>query len=89
MSRYVEINREVWGGKFDMEVLFNLGRLYQLLGIGHLASHYYDQALKQGHGSENADYIRAMIYSNSIISALLLRNKARALTLMKEGGVRL
>ncbi|PHH58707.1 hypothetical protein CDD81_4805 [Ophiocordyceps australis] len=66
------------------ERLYNVGRLFQLLGISYLSSRYYVQALDvydQGGGTKD---LSTCILINTIFSHISVRNNAIALALIKS-----
>lgn len=83
MSRYAEASHEITGIPSLPEVYYNIGRLFQLLGINYLAWDYYHQALQQCvRGKE--DDIRILTVVNKVMSLFLIRNKAVALSSIKQ-----
>ncbi|KAJ4264719.1 transcription factor TFIIIC subunit tfc4 [Fusarium torreyae] len=69
------------------EAYYNIGRLYQLLGVTYLALEYYSKAKKvcrdnQEHGA-TAGELEAMILSNELISLVINQNNSKALALLR------
>ncbi|EFZ01041.2 RNA polymerase III transcription initiation factor complex [Metarhizium robertsii ARSEF 23] len=66
------------------ERYYNMGRLFQLLGIGYLSSAYYAMALdicKNGGGSRD---LSALILANTLISLLTVGNNDVALSVLRN-----
>lgn len=66
------------------ERYYNMGRLFQLLGIGYLSSSYYAMALdicKNGGGSRD---LSALILANTLISLLTVGNNDVALSVLRN-----
>jgi general transcription factor 3C polypeptide 3 (transcription factor C subunit 4) len=90
LSRYVELGqpgvteRGIWT---KAEAYYNIGRLYQLLGVNYLAHDYYSRAKKACRGSHRyneAKGLEIMILSNELISLIINQNSTKALALLKE-----
>lgn len=87
LSRYLDLNCET-NDPMDpgspAEAHYNIGRLFQLLGINSLAYEYYSKARKaSGTPEEHAD-IKSVTLNNELMSLLNIRNNQRALALLKE-----
>ncbi|EXK37813.1 hypothetical protein FOMG_08377 [Fusarium oxysporum f. sp. melonis 26406] len=89
LSRYVELGqpgateRGTWT---KAEAYYNIGRLYQLLGVNYLAHDYYSRAKKAcrgSHGHGEAKGLEVMVLSNELISLMINQNSIKALTLLK------
>jgi general transcription factor 3C polypeptide 3 (transcription factor C subunit 4) len=89
LSRYVELGqpgateRGTWT---KAEAYYNIGRLYQLLGVNYLAHDYYSRAKKAcrgSHGHGEAKGLEVMVLSNELISLIINQNSIKALTLLK------
>ncbi|OAA44907.1 Tetratricopeptide-like helical [Metarhizium rileyi] len=66
------------------ERYYNVGRLFQLLGIGYLSSNYYAMALdacKSGGGSKD---LSTLILANTLISFLNIGNNDAALLILRN-----
>ncbi|KHO00884.1 Tetratricopeptide-like helical [Metarhizium album ARSEF 1941] len=72
------------GGDYALaERYYNMGRLFQLLGIGYLSSSYYSVALdicKNGGGSKD---LSTLILANTLISLLTVGNNDVALSILR------
>ncbi|KAH7258069.1 hypothetical protein B0J15DRAFT_445207 [Fusarium solani] len=90
LSRYAELgsmNQGENNGFTKAEAYYNIGRLYQLLGINYLALEYYSKAKKvsrdrPGHDSTTGE-LEAIMLSNELISLLINQNNSKALALLK------
>ncbi|KAM5345572.1 hypothetical protein ACJ41O_011433 [Fusarium nematophilum] len=90
LSRYAELgssSRDHGSSFTKAEAYYNIGRLYQLLGINYLALQYYSKAKKvsqndMGNGS-NVGELEATILNNELISLLINQNNSKALALLK------
>ncbi|KAG6042025.1 hypothetical protein E4U41_007122 [Claviceps citrina] len=65
------------------ERLYNMGRLFQLLGIGHLSSMYYAQALDKCKDEAASSDLPSLILANTVISLLTVGNTEVALAVLK------
>ena len=84
MSYYMEVDERYGVDRFKMETFYNVGRLYHLLGISDLANEYYERALQHDRDDQSSRDIRTLIHANNINSALTVKNKPLALTIMKK-----
>lgn len=66
------------------ERFYNVGRLFQLLGISYMGSNYYSTALELCRGAEGGEDLSACILMNSIVSLLSVGNKALAFSVLKS-----
>ncbi|KAG6017194.1 hypothetical protein E4U54_008069 [Claviceps lovelessii] len=71
------------GGYAAAERLYNMGRLFQLLGIGHLSSKYYAQALDKCKNEPTSSDLPCLIVANTVISLLTVGNTEVALAVVK------
>ena len=85
LRQYIETAQDEFGSRSRPEILFNVGRMFQLLGIQHLALKHYGEALSLCASNESNDNVSIFAYYNSMVSALLTKNNQRAIQLMKEG----
>lgn len=83
IARYTELCRQSPGDMPLSEVYYNLGRLFQLLGIGSLAWDYYSQAM-QGYTKGDNTTIRVVALLNKVNILLLTQNKPLALNIIKK-----
>ncbi|PNP48809.1 hypothetical protein TGAMA5MH_00264 [Trichoderma gamsii] len=60
------------------ERYYNVGRLFQLLGIGYLSLQYYTQALEANKAAGGKKLLKDIIMTNQIISLLSTNHKALA-----------
>lgn len=65
------------------ERLYNMGRLFQLLGISHLSSTYYARALDKCKSEAASGDLSSLILANTVISLLTVGNKELALAVLK------
>jgi general transcription factor 3C polypeptide 3 (transcription factor C subunit 4) len=69
------------------EAYYNIGRLYQLLGINYLALEYYSKAKKVfqscGVWTEALGGLDVMVTSNEYALLVINQNSRKALTLLK------
>lgn len=91
LSRYAELGspeslkekRSQW----KAEAYYNLGRLYQLLGINYLALEYYTRAVRVLQSSEvnimRQEGLEVMAVSNKYILLIINRNTTKALNILK------
>ena len=85
LSRYLRDGRDGTGSAVA-ERLYNMGRLFQLLGIGHLGSSYYAQALelcKDDLESDSGDLVTCILV-NSVVTLLAVKNNGLAFSLLKR-----
>ncbi|KAL3959063.1 hypothetical protein ACCO45_007225 [Purpureocillium lilacinum] len=73
-----------YGLKPKAERFYNVGRLFQLLGISYMGSNYYSTALELCRGAEGGEDLSACILMNSIVSLLSVGNKALAFSVLKS-----
>jgi general transcription factor 3C polypeptide 3 (transcription factor C subunit 4) len=66
------------------ESYYNMGRLFQLLGISYLAIRYYNHALDVARKSEAADDVAMITLVNYISALMSVRNSTLALLLLKS-----
>ncbi|KAG5986535.1 hypothetical protein E4U52_000158 [Claviceps spartinae] len=66
------------------ERLYNMGRLFQLLGISHLSSKYYAQALDKCKDEDAPSDLPSLISANTVISLLSVGNTEVALAVLKK-----
>ncbi|KAG6062901.1 hypothetical protein E4U33_006441 [Claviceps sp. LM78 group G4] len=66
------------------ERLYNMGRLFQLLGISHLSSKYYAQALDKCKDEDAPSDLSSLISANTVISLLSVGNTEVALAVLKK-----
>lgn len=87
LSRYLDLNCEA-NGRNDRgspaEAHYNIGRLFQLLGINSLAYEYYSKARKTISTSQERDDINSITLNNELMSLLNIKNNKGALVLLKE-----
>lgn len=90
LSRYAELgsmNQGENSGFTRAEAYYNIGRLYQLLGINYLALEYYSKAKKVSRDRPGTDgttgELEAIMLSNELISLLINQNNSKALALLK------
>lgn len=84
MMNYMEAAQKTGDGPSSAEMHYNIGRLYHLLGIPHVALRYYSQATSLNDRNGAMKDIALMSMTNQIISLLSVDNKHEALTLLKE-----
>ncbi|KAG5931747.1 hypothetical protein E4U53_001636 [Claviceps sorghi] len=65
------------------ERLYNMGRLFQLLGIGHLSSRYYAEALDKCKEEAASSDLPCLILANTVIALLTVGNTEVALAVVK------
>lgn len=83
LSRYLELGRDGQSGSMA-ERLYNVGRLFQLLGIGSLGSRYYSQAMEACEREGGNRDMAACILVNSVSSLLSVKNNRVAFSLLKR-----
>lgn len=90
LSRYAELgsmDQEGNNGFSKAEAYYNIGRLYQLLGINYLALEYYSKAKRVFRNRPGKDgttgELEAIMLSNELISLLINQNNPKALALLK------
>ncbi|KAF7561875.1 hypothetical protein G7046_g2248 [Stylonectria norvegica] len=66
------------------EAYYNIGRLYQLLGLNYLAHEYYFKATEAAKVDGGDGNINSIILNNELISLLNIRNNNGALALLRE-----
>ena len=87
LSRYADLNHNSDGRRTpgsSAEAHYNIGRLFQLLGINSLAHEYYSKARKATANAEEHEDIKSISLNNELMALLNIRNNQRALTLLKE-----
>ncbi|RSM02480.1 hypothetical protein CEP52_007914 [Fusarium oligoseptatum] len=89
LSRYAELGSMDEGENNEFtkaEAYYNIGRLYQLLGINYLALEYYSKAKKVSRDrpqNGTTGELEAIMLSNELISLLINQNNSKALALLK------
>lgn len=90
LSRYAELGSGDIGQPNTIdrtEAYYNIGRLYQLLGINYLALQYYSIAKKASRSKQSntgvLSELEAAVLSNELISLLNNQNDVKALALLK------
>lgn len=83
LSQYLELGHIGLSGS-KAERFYNVGRLFQLLGIGYLGSKYYNYAMEacEREGG-NAD-LATCILVNGVSSLLAVKNNRAAFSLLKR-----
>lgn len=87
LSQYLESGQD-GQGRSMAERCYNVGRLFQLLGISYLSSRYYAQAMEACKREGGNRDMSACILVNSIVSLLSVKNNSMAFALLK-GNLRL
>ncbi|KAJ3534831.1 hypothetical protein NM208_g7384 [Fusarium decemcellulare] len=90
LSRYAELGssgQDQNDSFTKAEAYYNIGRLYQLLGINYLALEYYSKAKRASHNrlgeGGTTGELEAIVLSNELISLLINQNNSKALALLK------
>ncbi|KAK5988747.1 RNA-binding protein VTS1 [Cladobotryum mycophilum] len=83
ISQYAECSKDT-SPRTKAERYYNVGRLFQLLGIAYLGSRYYAQALEAIKEESGEIDLSNNIMVNSIMSLLAVNNKDLAFHLLKE-----
>ncbi|KAF4975109.1 hypothetical protein FZEAL_8057 [Fusarium zealandicum] len=90
LSRYAELgslDKDQNSSYTKAEAYYNIGRLYQLLGINYLALEYYSKAKtairNRPEEGGTAGELEAIVLSNELISLLINQNDSKALALLK------
>ncbi|GAB0138618.1 hypothetical protein EsDP_00006844 [Epichloe bromicola] len=71
------------GSNTAAERCYNMGRLFQLLGIGHLSSNFYAQALDKCKDEVATSDLPSLILANTVISLLTVGNTEVAFAVLK------
>jgi general transcription factor 3C polypeptide 3 (transcription factor C subunit 4) len=85
---YAERSRGLPSKAAAAEAYYNIGRLFQLLGIGFLAHEYYARATAEVQRIGGDDIIESSIAMNKMVSFLAVKNRYAAYRVM-ESGIRL
>lgn len=72
------------GDSMLAERYYNMGRLFQLLGISYLSSNYYAMALDLCKNGGGSDDLSTLVLANTIISLLTVGNNDVALSVLKN-----
>ncbi|CAM1502792.1 Fc.00g075680.m01.CDS01 [Cosmosporella sp. VM-42] len=87
MSRYTELScsrlNETHSNSLA-EAFYNIGRLYQLLGINYLAYEYYSKARGATKAKGRGNEINAITLNNELMSLLNIKNNQMALKLVRD-----
>ncbi|KAI5460082.1 hypothetical protein BGZ63DRAFT_426031 [Mariannaea sp. PMI_226] len=86
LSQYAEVSRkrdDESNSMAEAEAYYNLGRLFQLLGINSIALEYYAKARRAQQGSEDGRELELIGSYNEVILLLYNRNDTRALQRLK------
>ncbi|KAI9167310.1 Protein VTS1 [Paramyrothecium foliicola] len=82
LSHYVEVSRQQPHAPMAV-VYYNMGRLFQLLGINYMAVKYYSDAMKESQEDDSEEDIKRIISINNLIGLLNVKNKHGAYKLLK------
>lgn len=66
------------------ERYYNVGRLFQLLGLNSLSSEYYERAVKFNEGEDKIADIDVSVAMNNVVSSLAAGHKRLAVKIVKE-----
>lgn len=83
LSQYLQSGQNGAGGSMA-ERLYNVGRLFQLLGTSYLSSLYYTQALEACKREGGNKDLSSCILINSIVSLMSVKNNSMAFSLLKS-----
>lgn len=81
LSQYAQRDSE---SSLEPEKLYNVGRLFQLLGISYLSSFYYEKALDLCKQLPKSHDLCCLISANAVISLLTVGNFATAHSVLKR-----
>ena len=87
ISRYAELSyshRDETHSNCLAEAFYNIGRLYQLLGINYLAYEYYSRAKGATQAMKGPQEINAIALNNELMSLLNIKNNQMALALLRD-----
>lgn len=84
LSQYVENSRH-FRDLSTAEVYYNLGRLFQLLGITYLALQYYSRVYRETLNDVSQTDVSLLALVNTLTTLQVTDNKLLALSLLKEG----
>ncbi|POR38447.1 Transcription factor tau subunit sfc4 [Tolypocladium paradoxum] len=83
LAQYLQSGQNGTGGSMA-ERLYNVGRLFQLLGTSYLSSRYYTQALEACKREGGNKDLSSCILMNSIVSLMSVKNNSMAFSLLKS-----
>ncbi|QUC22196.1 uncharacterized protein UV8b_06437 [Ustilaginoidea virens] len=83
LSQYALHNSNNDGPSCAAERYYNLGRLFQLLGISYLGSSYYAKALDSCRSEAGKPELSSIIFANQLISLLTVGNREMAFSVLK------
>lgn len=84
LTKYATAGGQNLGQVGSAESNYNIGRLFQLLGVSHLAIEYYSRALQVARGIEADEDVAKMAMVNCINMLIIANNKTLALALTKQ-----
>lgn len=85
LSRYAELSCQDQGNSHTLaEAYYNIGRLYQLLGVNYLAFEFYTKAKEAISAVEGYHEIHSIALNNELMSLLNIKNNRIALGLVKK-----
>lgn len=85
ISHYIDSNADLCSSHTKAERYYNVGRLFQLIGVAYLGYSYYNKALAEFRdgGDGNETDLKNMIVVNNVVSLLSVENKGLAFQLLK------
>ena len=84
LAKYASVEGQGPGGLGSAESNYNIGRIFHLLGISHLAVEYYSKALEAAQGHEEDKDTAQMTMVNYVNLLMAVKNKSLALALTKK-----
>jgi general transcription factor 3C polypeptide 3 (transcription factor C subunit 4) len=84
LTKYAEVEGGTQGGLGSTESNYNLGRLFQLLGISYLAIEYYSKALRAFEDTSDNENVARMAMVNYVNLLILLKHERLALALTRQ-----
>ena len=84
LTKYASVEGQAPEELGSAESNYNIGRLFQLLGIAHLAIEYYSNALEAARGNQADDDVAKMAMVNCVNLLVTIKNRSLALALTKQ-----
>lgn len=84
LTKYASTEAQGPGELGSAESNYNVGRLFQLLGVSHLALEYYGKALEASEGMQANSDVAKMTMVNYVSMLMTVKNRSLALALTKQ-----
>lgn len=84
LAKYAVSEGQVSGPLGSAESNYNIGRLFQLLGISHLAIEYYVKSFQAARTGKETDNVKMMAMVNCVNMFIIAKNRGLALALTRQ-----